>query len=269
MANPGRIQASVGHACEKGKPQQDSSARGGQFVPRRAAETTSSKPLKAKQFHGKIQAPSGSQFLFKGLGGACVRNRETPAGFKRKGCSIRPQTGCRNSIFETVKSKAKPWQTVAGFKPQAEANSALQRVLWGMHAKQETPAGIKRKAWSIRPLTRCRNSIFETVKSKTMANPGKSQAPSGSQFLLKGLGGACMRNRETPAGFKRKGWSIRFQTGCRNSIFETVKSKTMANPAGFKPQAEANSTSKGSVGHACKTGKPQQEPSARGGQFVP
>ena len=269
MANPGRIQASVGHACEKGKPQHDSSARGGQFVPRRAAETAFSKPLKAKQFHGKIQAPSGSQFLFKGLGGACVRNRETPAGFKLKGCSIRPLTGCRNSIFETVKSKAKhgkPWQDSSlKRKPIPPCKGFCGACM----RNRETPAGFKRKAWSIRPLTRCRNSIFETVKSKTMANPGKSQAPSGSQFLLKGLGGACMRNRETPAGFKRKGWSIRPQTGCRNSLFETVKSKTMANPAGFKPQAEANSTSKGSVGHACKTGKPQQEPSARGGQFVP
>ena len=201
---------SVGHACETGKPQQDSSARGVQFVPRRAAETASSKPLKAKQNHGKPWQDSSLKRKpippCKGFCGACMRNRETPAGFKRKG-------------------------------------------------------------WSIRPLTRCRNSIFETVKSKTMANPGKSQAPSGSQFLLKGLGGACMRNRETPAGFKRKG----SQTGCRNSLFETVKSK--AKPwqtlAGFKPQAEANSTSKGSVGHACKTGKPQQDSSARGGQFVP
>ena len=149
---------SVGHACETGKPQQDSSARGVQFVPRRAAETASSKPLKAKQNHGKPWQDSSLKRKpippCKGFCGACMRNRETPAGFKRKG-------------------------------------------------------------WSIRPLTRCRNSIFETVKSKTMANPGKSQAPSGSQFLLKGLGGACMRNRETPAGFKRKGWSIRPQTGCK------------------------------------------------------
>ena len=136
---------------------------------------------------GKSQAPSGSQFLLKGLGGACMRNRETPAGFKRKGWSIRPQTGCRNSIFETVKSKAKPWQTVAGFKPQAEANSALQRVLWGMHAKQGNLSRIERKGWSIRPLTGCRNSIFETVKSK--AKPWQT---------LKGFCGACVRNRETP-----------------------------------------------------------------------
>ena len=76
--------------------------------------------------------------------------------------------------------------------------------------------------------------------------------------------------QETP-GFKCKGWSIRPLTRCRNSLFETGKSK--AKPwqtvAGFKPQAEANSTSKGSVGHACETGKPQQDSSARGVQFVP
>ena len=103
-----------------------------------------------------------------------------------------------------------------------------------------------------------------------MANRGRIQASSGSQFHLKGFCGACMRNRETP-GFKCKGWSIRPLTRCQNSLFETGKSK--AKPwqtvAGFKPQAEANSTSKGSVGHACETGKPQQDSSARGVQFVP
>ena len=159
---------SVGHACETGKPQQDSSARGVQFVPRRAAETASSKPLKAKQNHGKPWQDSSLKRKpippCKGFCGACMRNRETPAGFKRKG-------------------------------------------------------------WSIRPLTRCRNSIFETVKSKTMANPGKSQAPSGSQFLLKGLGGACMRNRETPAGFKRKGWSIRPRQAAETASSKPLKAK--------------------------------------------
>ena len=94
--------------------------------------------------------------------------------------------------------------------------------------------------------------------------------PSGSQFLLKGLGGACMRNRET-SRIQAQGVVNSSQTGCRNSLFETVKSK--AKPwqtlAGFKPQAEANSSSKGCVGHACETGKPQQDSSARGGQFVP
>ena len=145
----------MGHACETGKPQQDSSARGGQFVPRRAADTASSKPLRAikTQNHGK------------------------------------------------------PWQ---GSSPKRKPIPP-QRVLWGMHAKQGNLSRIERKGWSIRPLTGCRNSIFETVKSKA------------------------------------KPW-------------QTV--------AGFKPQAEANSTSKGSVGHACETGKPQDS-SARGGQFVP
>ena len=100
--------------------------------------------------------------------------------------------------------------------------------------------------------------------------PSRIEAPSGSEFLLKGLCGACMRNTETPAGFKRKGWSIRPQTGCRDSVFETAKSKAIPwqTLARFKPQAEANSSSKGSVGHACETGKPQQESSARGGQVA-
>ena len=44
---------SIATTSETKKPQQDSSARGGQFVPWRAAETASSKPLKANQNHGK------------------------------------------------------------------------------------------------------------------------------------------------------------------------------------------------------------------------
>ena len=254
MANPGRIQASVGHACEKGKPQQDSSARGGQFVPRRAAETSPKrKPIPLQRARWGMRAKQGNP------------QQDSSA----RGVQFVPRRAAETASSKPLKAKqnhGKPWQDSSlKRKPIPPCKGFCGACM----RNRETPAGIKRKAWSIRPLTRCRNSIFETVKSKTMANPGKSQAPSGSQFLLKGLGGACMRNRETPAGFKRKGWSIRPQTGCRNSLFETVKSKTMANPAGFKPQAEANSTSKGSVGHACKTGKPQQEPSARGGQFVP
>ena len=108
-----------------------------------------------------------------------------------------------------------------------------------------------------------------SVKSK--ANPGRLQALSGSQFLLKGFCGACMRNRETPAGVKRKGWPSRESTGCRNSIFETVtsKAKPWQTVAGFKPPAEANASSKGCVGHACETQKPQQDSSTRCVQFVP
>ena len=44
---------SIATTSETKKPQQDSSPRGGQFVPWRAAETASSKPLKANQNHGK------------------------------------------------------------------------------------------------------------------------------------------------------------------------------------------------------------------------
>ena len=99
---------------------------------RRAAETASSKPLKAKQNHGKPWQDSS-------LCGACMRNRETPAGFKRKGWSIRPQTGCRDSLFETVKSKAIPWQdSIPKRKP-----IPLQRARWGMHAKQGNPSRIQ------------------------------------------------------------------------------------------------------------------------------
>ena len=113
---------------------------------------------------GRIQASSGSQFHLKGFCGACMRNRENP-GFKCKGWSIRPLTRCRNSIFETGKSKAKPWQTVAGFKPQAEANSTSKGSV-GHACETGKPQQDSSARGSIRPQTGCRNSIFETVKSK-------------------------------------------------------------------------------------------------------
>ena len=156
--------------------EQDSSARGGHFVPRRAAETPSGKPLKAKQNHGKPWQDSSLKRKSKGSVGHASetgkpqqdsspnlpkpspvklsnvafwrpketerwcnhkqrkpqqcnhkqrnpqhcnhkRNKETSAGFKSEGWSIRPLTGCRNSIFKTAKSKPKPWQTLPGFKP--------------------------------------------------------------------------------------------------------------------------------------------------------
>ena len=56
----------MGHACETWKPQQDSSSRGGHFVPRRAAETASGKPLKAKQNHGKPWQDSSLKRKSKG-----------------------------------------------------------------------------------------------------------------------------------------------------------------------------------------------------------
>ena len=46
--------------------EQDSSARGGHFVPRRAAETASGKPLKAKQNHGKPWQDSSLKRKSKG-----------------------------------------------------------------------------------------------------------------------------------------------------------------------------------------------------------
>ena len=41
--------------------------------------------------NARIQASSGSQFLVKGLGGACMRNRETLAGFKPKPAKTIPR----------------------------------------------------------------------------------------------------------------------------------------------------------------------------------
>ena len=147
---------SIATTSETRKPQQDSSPRGSQFVPWRAAETASSKPLKANQNHGKpwqdLSPKRKPIQLLKWFCGATT-NKETPAhacetwqggapaGFKRKGWSLRPQTGCRNSIWETVKSKAKPWQTLAGFKPQAEVKGLCGACM----RNRETPAGLKPK----------------------------------------------------------------------------------------------------------------------------
>ena len=104
------------------------------------------------------------------------------------------------------------------------------------------------------------------------------QASSGSQFLVKGLCGACIRNRETPAGFKPKpAKTIPRKTpltlrsdGLKKQKDDAMQPQTKDDATtkikarrtrGFKPQAEANSSSKGSVGHACETGKPQQDSS--------
>ena len=77
---------SIATTSETKKPQQDSSPRGGQFVPWRAAETASSKPLK---------------------------------------------------------SKPKPWQTLAGFISPKRKPIPPQMVLWGMHAKHGSPSRIQ------------------------------------------------------------------------------------------------------------------------------
>ena len=109
--------------------------------------------------NARIQASSGSQFLVKGLCGACIRNRETPAGFKPKPA-------------KTIPVKV---PNVAFWRPKETERwcNATTNKRWCNHQDQ----GPKN---------------------------ARIQASSGRQFLVKGLCGACMRNRETPAGFKPK-----------------------------------------------------------------
>ena len=62
----------IATTSETRQPQQDSSPRGSHFVPRRAAETASGKPLKAKQNHGKPWQDSSLKRKSKGsVGHAC------------------------------------------------------------------------------------------------------------------------------------------------------------------------------------------------------
>ena len=62
----------IATTSETRKPQQDSSPRGSHFVLRRAAETASGKPLKAKQNHGKPWQDSSLKRKSKGsVGHAC------------------------------------------------------------------------------------------------------------------------------------------------------------------------------------------------------
>ena len=113
---------------------------------------------------GKIQAPSGSQFLFKGLCGACMRNRETPAGFKRKGWSVRRWRAAETASSKPLKAKqnhGKPWQ-----------DSSLKR-------KPIPPQRVVSSR--IQALTGCRNCSFETVKIHSWLRMRKGRTPSKSE----------------------------------------------------------------------------------------
>ena len=168
---------SVGHACETGKPQQDSSPNLPKPSPVKVPNVAFWRPKETERWcnattnkrwgnhqdqgpkNARIQASSGSQFLVKGLCGACMRNRETPAGFKPKPA-------------KTIPVKV---LNVAFWRPKETERwcNATTNKRWGNHQDQ----GPKN---------------------------ARIQASSGSQFLVKGLCGACIRNRETPAGFKPK-----------------------------------------------------------------
>ena len=135
-----------------------------------------------------------------------MQNRETPAGAERKGWSIRPLTRCRNSIFETVKSKAKPWQTLARVKPQAEANSSSKGSVGHACETGKPQQDSSARGGQFVPRRAAETASSKPLRAiKTMANRGRVQAPSGSQFRLKGFCGACMRNKETSAGSSARG----------------------------------------------------------------
>ena len=128
----------------------------------------------------KAKQNTQSKFL-KRLRGAWLRNSGTPAGFKSKGWPMRLQTCCPNGTFETPKSKAK------------HAEQVRKKASWGVFATQRNPSRIQ-----------VQGVTFETLKAKqnTQSN------------FVKRLRGAWLRHSGTPAGFKSKGWPVRFQTWC-------------------------------------------------------
>ena len=101
--------SSVGHASETGKPQQDSSPNLPKPSPVKVPNVAFWRPKETERWcnattnkrwcnhqdqgpkNARIQASSGSQFLVKGLCGACMRNRGTPAGFKPKPAKTIPR----------------------------------------------------------------------------------------------------------------------------------------------------------------------------------
>ena len=110
----------------------------------------------------RIEAPSGSQFLLKGLCGACVRNTETLAGFKRKGWSVRPLTGGRNIVGNGCEKAERHLNP--SLKPRVRNRAARCRrqkhevVGYGCEKAEHHLNPSLRRGW------RCRNCSFETVK---------------------------------------------------------------------------------------------------------
>ena len=123
----------------------------------------------------------------------------------------------------------------------------------------------------------CNDKQKRMQPARSRPEEREDSASSGSQFLVKGLCRACIRNRETPAGFKPKPTKT-IPVKLPNVAFWRPKEterwcNATANKRGcnhqdqgpknarIQPQAEANSSSKGSVGRASETGKPQQDSS--------
>ena len=173
----------IATTSETRKPQQDSSPRGSHFVPRRAAETTSGKPLKAKQNQSKLWQDSSLKRKSKGsVGHACEtgkpqqdsspnlpkpspvklsnvafwRRKETERWCNHKQrkpqqCNHKQRNPSTATTSETKKPQQDssprggqfvPWRAAetASSKPlKANQNHGKptppQMVLWGMHAK--------------------------------------------------------------------------------------------------------------------------------------
>ena len=188
----------IATTSETKKPQQDSSARGGHFVPRRAAETASGKPLKAKQNHGKPWQDSSLKRKSKGfVGHACE--------------TWKPQ---QDSSPNLPKPSPVKLSNVAFWWPK-------ETERWCNH-KQRKPQQCNHKQ---------RNpSIATTSETK---KPQQDSSARGGHFVPR-------RAAETASG-------------------KPLKAKQNHG----KPWQDSSlkRKSKGSVGHACETGKPQQDSS--------
>ena len=74
------------------------------------------------------------------VGHACETGK--PAGFKRKGSSIRPRRAAETASSKLLKAKqnhGKRWQDSSPKRKPIPP----QRVVWGMHAKQGNPSRIQ------------------------------------------------------------------------------------------------------------------------------
>ena len=134
------------------------------------------------------------QSVRKGLCAACMRNNETPAGFKPKGSVIRPQTGrrnnpsqnpcvrnrasrCRKCSVETLKYTAHRSRQVMDrsmYISNRTRNRQKHKVIGNGCEKAEHHLNPSQNPCVRNRASRCRKRSFETVKiHSTQVKTGK------------------------------------------------------------------------------------------------
>ena len=203
--------------------------RGGQFVPWRAAETASSKPLKANQNHGKPwqdlspkRKPVPPQMVLWGM----HAKHGSPSRIQAQGVVTSSPDGLPKQHLENrlkaKQSHGKPWQ-----------DSSLKRKSKGSvgHAcetgkpQQDSSPNLPKPS----PVKLSNVAFWRPKETERWCNHKQRKPQQCNHKQRNPQHCNHKRNKETSAGFKSKGWSIRPLTGCRNSIFKTVKSKRHKN----------------------------------------